>query len=55
MPRRFQFSLKDVLRWMLFASLIIGALAAYARFVRQAQRDAIDQAIRDGRIKPEDR
>jgi hypothetical protein len=55
MPRRFQFSLKDVMRWMLYASLILGAFAAYAHFVGHAQRHAVDQAIRDGRIKPEDR
>jgi hypothetical protein len=53
MKRRFQFSLSDVFRWTLVVALVVGAWIGYAQLVAEKQRDAREQAIDAGRLKPE--
>ncbi len=54
MPRP-QFALRALLVLMLGVAVSVGALTAYGRMVRNAQLEAIEQAIKAGRLKAEDR
>ena len=50
--RRFQFGLRTLARWIAILALTIAVWWAYGSLMSWGQRDAIKQAIEQGRMKP---
>ena len=49
--KRFQFSLKELFLFVTGIAVLLGAYFLYGELIGNAQREAVRQAVRDGRLK----